>query len=87
MQAAGVRRQLRHHVLHFIIHREGRASGQEVVPMGLRSADGQSWELKEVALVPGPGASERDRRRLQAGRTAANPTETNGKHLPEDKLA
>ncbi|WP_374315816.1 winged helix-turn-helix transcriptional regulator [Aquabacterium sp.] len=63
------------------------ATGQEVAPMGMRSADGQSLDLKDVAIVPGPGASERDRRRLLARRTAAAPTETVGKHLPEGKLA
>jgi len=63
------------------------ATGQEVAPMGMRSADGQSLDLKDVAIVPGPGASERDRRRLLARRTAADPTETVGKHLTEDKLA
>ena len=43
-----------------------RLSGEEIAPMGMRSASGQPLRVQDVTAQPGPGAGPEVRRRLEA---------------------
>lgn len=47
-----------------------RASGEEIADVSVQTKDGKHLEPRDMAMVPGPGATEETRERLRQLRTA-----------------